>query len=355
MPLYLLDTDIPENRPEDRLLTSHLYGGDHEHRLKQELLLGIGGMRLIESLGIQPDVYHYNEGHAAFAGLERLRILIQEAHISFDEALEMVRASSLFTVHTPLPAGNDIFSEELLRVYLAHHADLFNISWERLMQLGRVNPNNPAENFSMNVLAIRLSSKVNGVSRLHGKVSRRMFADLWKGYMDDELPIGHITNGVHYPTWTSAGWQQLLGQALGEKFPEPVARSPYRKKLEAVPGQEIWDLHMQHKRKLLEKVKELVMTTDPGNPYIRSVKEFPDSLDERALVIGFARRIVTYKRPSLLFRDRERLASILKKARVLCFSFLQGKRIRAIRADMMRSVTSTRSLPPRSLGDMYSS
>jgi len=216
--LYLLDTEFENNTESDRYITHQLYGGDPENRFKQELLLGIGGIRALRDLGLSPDIYHCNEGHAAFIGLERLREYIHGNNLTYPEALEIVRASTLFTTHTPVPAGHDYFDEDLMRAYIAHYPSRLKITWDQLMNLGKMHPNIPAEKFSMSCLAVNLSQEVNGVSRLHGKVSRQMFADMWKGYLPEEVPIGHVTNGVHVPTWISKSWLELYEHELSPDF-----------------------------------------------------------------------------------------------------------------------------------------
>ena len=220
VPLYLLDADFDANKPVDREVTHKLYGGDHENRFKQELLLGIGGVRALRELGLQTDLYHLNEGHAAFAGFERLREYVEEHNMTYPEAREIVRATSLFTTHTPVPAGHDSFDENMMRTYMSHYPDRLTITWNQLMNLGRVSHGNTQERFSMSVLAVNLSQEVNGVSKLHGQVSREMFAGIWKGYMEDEIHIGHVTNGVHLATWLSDRWRSLYLKEFGEDFLE---------------------------------------------------------------------------------------------------------------------------------------
>jgi glycogen phosphorylase/synthase len=256
IPLYLLDTDIPDNAPNDRFITHQLYGGDWENRFKQEFLLGIGGIRLLDALGIQPDVYHCNEGHAAFTGLERVRKYILDEKLSFQEAIEVVRASSLFTTHTPVPAGHDFFSEDMLRTYMPHYADRLGISWENFMALGKMNPKNPEESFSMSVLAVKLSQQVNGVSRIHGAVSRDMFKDLYPGYFPEEIHIGHVTNGVHYGTWTSKRWQQLYKTTFGEDFLNNISDPKHWQKIYEVDDQVIWDIRSKERKKLFSFIKK---------------------------------------------------------------------------------------------------
>ena len=216
--LYLMDTDYEDNLPEDRSVTHHLYGGDWENRLKQELLLGVGGMRALRSLGLNPEVYHCNEGHAAFIGLERLREYVQNDNLEFPEALEVVRASSLFTTHTPVPAGHDAFDEGLLRKYIGHYPERLKIDWITMMSLGKNNANDVNEKFSMSNLAANISQEVNGVSWLHGEVSRDIFAPMYPGYLPEELHVSYVTNGVHYPTWTAPEWKAIHAGVFGEEF-----------------------------------------------------------------------------------------------------------------------------------------
>ena len=325
-PLYLLDADIPENTIEDRTITNTLYGGDLENRLKQELLLGIGGIRLLCLLEIKADVYHYNEGHAAFAGLERLLILVQEENLSFDEALVMLRSSSLFTTHTPVPAGHDSFPEELLRVYLSYHSNLLNINWKRLMALGKKNENDPEEKFSMSLLAARFSQEINGVSAIHEKVSRKMFGHLWKGYANEELHIGHVTNGVHYPSWTATEWQNIYESKFGDGFKENISKSQYWKNIQIVSDKLIWSTHSKLKKDLLEEIKRRISNDSSGQyKNARQLSQQINGLDEKALIIGFARRFVPYKRSALLFYDPDKLCSIIKNSKIPLLFLFSGK------------------------------
>ncbi len=323
VPLYLLDADISENQSEDRLITSQLYGGNWENRLKQELLIGIGGIRLLRKLKISPDVYHFNEGHVSFAGIERLLILIQEENLSFEEAIEVVKSSTLFTTHTPVPAGNDVFSEELMRTYLSHHASLFNVNWSLLMALGRVNENDSNEKFSMNFLAARLSQEINAVSRIHENVSRKIFKPLWGGYSMEESHIGHVTNGVHYETWASLELQKLVSNKLAKNEKKDSINWNEIKKIE---DKDIWNLHCKQKKSLLEKIKksiELESTFQFLN--VNDLLRHIDTYDENTLIIGFARRFVTYKRSSLLFSNLEKLQSIIKNSKFPILFVFAGK------------------------------
>ena len=324
--LYLLDCDIPENRMEDRSITGNLYGGNWENRLKQELLLGIGGMRLLHALQIQPEVFHFNEGHAAFAGLERLQMLVQEENISFETALEIVRASTLFTTHTPVPAGHDVFSEELLRIYLSYHANLLNISWKKLMALGRMEENNEAEKFSMSLLAARMSQKINGVSQIHERVTRKIFSHLWPGYTPEEISIGHITNGIHFPTWISAEWQTLLKNSLGNAYENEISEIETWKKINDIPDKNIWETHLKQKKNLLKEVKNHIRKSHhKAHKNIQLLIQHLNALNEKVLIIGFARRFVPYKRSFLLFSNPEKLSALIKKSKTPILFLFAGK------------------------------
>ncbi|MFK8103115.1 MAG: alpha-glucan family phosphorylase [Saprospiraceae bacterium] len=310
--LYLLDADLDENDWQDRALTHQLYGGDNEHRLKQEILLGIGGVRAIRAMDLSPEIYHCNEGHAAFLGLERLRNLIQEENLSFDEAKEVVRSSALFTTHTPVPAGHDHFHESLLRGYIFNYAHDLGISWEKLMALGKVDVHNVNETFSMSHLAVRLSQEVNGVSKLHGSVSQKMFNVLYPGYSPEELHIGYVTNSVHYPTWIAKEWHELYLKTFGKKFLEDQSNETYWRKINSVPDKKILSIRATLKQRLIVEVKAKLqedLTRRGENP--RAIFEVLNGIREDALVIGFARRFATYKRAHLLFENLERLAEIV--------------------------------------------
>jgi phosphorylase/glycogen(starch) synthase len=239
--LYLLDTDIDENNPSDRKITHQLYGGDQNNRFLQELLLGVGGIRLLDAIKSNADMFHCNEGHAAMIGMERLRKFINDENLSFEEAKEVVRASTLFTTHTPVPAGHDRFDEDMIRTYLPHYADRLNLNWNDFMGLGRVNVQDQSEKFSMSILASKLSQGMNGVSRIHGRVSREMFAEMFPGYYPNELYIGYVTNGVHLPTWASKKWAKLY-QSFDKKFFENQEKQSEWDKIYDVDNAKIWDL-----------------------------------------------------------------------------------------------------------------
>jgi phosphorylase/glycogen(starch) synthase len=310
--LFLLDTDFEDNTPQDRSITHHLYGGDWENRFKQELLLGVGGIRALAALGIESNIYHCNEGHAAFIGLERLHILIQQENLTFPEALEIVRASTLFTTHTPVPAGHDSFEENLLRMYMSHYPDRLNISWTQFMGLGKINALDPAEHFSMSVLAANISQEINGVSRLHGKVSQEIFNNMWPGYVTEELHIDYVTNGVHYPTWTAKEWRQLYEDLLDPNFVENQLKHESWEKIYNVPDKDIWKIRNNLRRKLIDFIKDRMRESSEKryeNP--KHIVEISDKLNKFTLTIGFARRFATYKRAHLLFKDLDRLSRIV--------------------------------------------
>ncbi|MBN2165689.1 MAG: alpha-glucan family phosphorylase [Marinilabiliaceae bacterium] len=311
IPLYLLDTDNNSNNPQDREITHKLYGGDWENRLKQEMLLGLGGIRLLKLLEHNCDLYHCNEGHAALINVQRLTNLIEEK-LSFTEAMEMVRASSLFTTHTPVPAGHDSFEEDMFRMYMRHFPEKLNISWEDFMSLGRENPSNPNEKFSMSVLALKTSQEVNGVSWLHGEVSKNMFRNIWKGYFQEEVPIGFVTNGVHYGTWTAVDWQRLYEKEFGSDFLSDLSNKKHWEQIYNVSDQTVWETRKKLRKKLLDFIKARIeknMVNRHEDP--SQVLQVLEKINENALTIGFARRFATYKRAHLLFTDLDRLSRIV--------------------------------------------
>jgi phosphorylase/glycogen(starch) synthase len=312
IPLYLMDTDIDENQEADRSITHQLYGGDLENRLRQELLLGIGGIRMLDALNIHPEIFHSNEGHSAFISLERLRKLIQNEKLTFPQATEVVRSSTLFTTHTPVPAGHDTFPEEMLRQYLSHYSDHLNIKWDTFINLGRMVDNDPHEKFSMSVLAAKLSQEINGVSRIHGHVTREMFARLYPGYYPKELFIGYVTNGVHFPTWTAKSWQQLYQKEFGDGFLNDQSNPQYWKKIHDVDDEIIWKTKLKQKDQLTEYLLQRVyhdMTVRHENPKL--IFKIKEAAHPEALTIGFARRFATYKRAHLLFSNLDRLSRIV--------------------------------------------
>ncbi len=323
VPLYLLDTDIDENAEADRGITHQLYGGDLENRLRQEILLGIGGIRLLELLDIKPDLYHSNEGHSAFIGLERLRRLMDREKLTFPQGLEIVRSSTLFTTHTPVPAGHDTFTEDLMRRYLSHYPDHLGLKWEQFMNLGRMTDYDVTEKFSMSVLAAKLSQEINGVSRIHGRVTREMFARLYSGYYPEELHIGYVTNGVHLPTWTAKSWQQLYRKEFGDGFLKDQSAAGNWKAIHKVPDETIWNLRLKQKKQMTDNLLQHLytdMTRRHENPKL--IFKIREAANPKALTIGFARRFATYKRAHLLFSNLDRLSRIVNnKERPVQFLF----------------------------------
>ncbi|RPH32342.1 MAG: alpha-glucan family phosphorylase [Bacteroidales bacterium] len=322
--LYLMDTDFEENLVQDRTITHHLYGGDLENRFKQEMLLGIGGIRTLKELGIDPDVYHINEGHAAFIGLEQLRWHIHDNKLSFSDAIEVVRSCSLFTTHTPVPAGHDSFTEDLVRTYMSHYPDRLKITWEQFMNLGRMNPGNITEKFSMSHLAANLSQEINGVSWLHGEVSKKMFVGLWPGYYHDELHVSYVTNGVHYPTWTAKEWRNLYESIdLRANFNYP---NPSWDQIANIPDDKVWSIRNNQRQKLIDLIKTRLNNPDTikfESP--RNIVDIQENISSKALTLGFARRFATYKRAHLLFKDLQRLSEILNNEEMPVQLFFAGK------------------------------
>lgn len=308
---------------EDRRITHQLYGGDSEMRFKQEMILGIGGIRLLKKLNINPVIYHSNEGHSAFIGLERLRMLIEKKQLNFSQAQEVVRASTLFTTHTPVPAGHDAFEEHVLRTYMPHYAERLNISWEEFIGLGRFHPNDPNEKFSMSVLAANLSQEVNGVSQIHGRVSREMFQQLYPGYFANELHISHVTNGVHYFTWTNRLFQELYENNFPKSFLTDQSNPAHWEQIQQIDSAAIWSIRRQLKKELISYLKNKIrndLTKRQESPKL--ILKTIDALNDHALIIGFARRFATYKRAHLLFSNLERLSELVNKTdRQLIFLF----------------------------------
>jgi starch phosphorylase len=310
--LYLLDTNLPANRPEDRDITDQLYGGDKEMRIKQEILLGIGGCRALEALGIEPTVHHMNEGHAAFLGLECVRRLMERRGLSFAEAREAASAGLVFTTHTPVPAGHDYFPPALMDRYFADYPGILGISRNEFLGLGRQNPTNDSEEFCMTVMALRMAGPSNGVSLLHGKVSRAMWKAIWPGLPEDEVPIGSVTNGVHLRTWISLEMNQLNDRYLGPKWREEHADPKIWQRVESIPREELWRTHERRRLRLVAFARNRLRTQLLRRGAPQSVIDAGgEALDPDALTIGFGRRFATYKRATLLLRDVERLGRIL--------------------------------------------
>ncbi|MBN1924611.1 MAG: alpha-glucan family phosphorylase [Prolixibacteraceae bacterium] len=308
--LYLLDSDIDENDEKDRYVTHYLYGGDNKNRLKQEILLGFGGIRVLKALGIEAEVYHCNEGHAAFIGLERMANLIAEKNLSFNEAKEIVRASTLFTTHTPVPAGHDAFHIDLLQIYLGGFPQNINLTWNEFFQLGISSPGE--DHFNMSYLASNLSQNINGVSMLHGNVSKHLLKNLFKGYLPEELHIGYVTNGVHYSTWAAKEWKELHKKYFGHSFPESQSDFSVWEKIYDVPDEEIAMLKQNLKIKLIEYIKQRFADNwIKRNENPKLITEALSKLNPNVLTIGFARRFATYKRAHLLFKNLDRLKAIV--------------------------------------------
>ena len=312
IPLYLLDTDFDKNWQEDRGVTATLYGGDVENRLKQEILLGIGGVRMLKAIGEDPTIFHLNEGHAAFLNLERIQQVMQQEHVNRQVAVELVKASSLYTTHTPVPAGHDAFTEDLMRTYFAAYSQQFNVSWETFMGFGRKHDSDTFDKFSMSILACRFSQEINGVSRIHGRVSQEMFADLYEGRFAEESHIGYVTNGVHYPTWAHKKWQALHRSVFGDEFFEDCSNPLVWSKINTVPDEKIWQLKQELRKEMFTAIKEMLaeqMRTRNESPAL--IDATLRALRDDVLTIGFARRFATYKRAHLLFMNEEKLKTLL--------------------------------------------
>ncbi|MCQ2139798.1 MAG: alpha-glucan family phosphorylase [Bacteroidales bacterium] len=310
--LYLLDTDFEANLPEDRVITHQLYGGDWENRLKQEILLGIGGIRAVRKLGLTPKIYHCNEGHAAFTGLERLREYVEHDNLDFSEALEVVRASSLFTTHTPVPAGHDAFDEGMLRQYIGHYPERLKVDWETMMALGKDHPTDVNEKFSMSILAANCAQNVNGVSMLHGLVSQEIFAHMYPGYLPEENHVSYVTNGVHYPTWCAKEWKALHAKVFGPEFQTHHYDKKCFEGVYNISDEEVFNVRKVLKDDLILNIKKRIADTSLGNHYSpRQIVKIKEAFRSDVLTIGFARRFATYKRATLLFSDLDRLDAIV--------------------------------------------
>ena len=311
VPLYLLDTDNELNSEFDRPITFQLYGGDWENRLKQEILLGIGGMLTLKAMGITKDVYHCNEGHAALCNLYRLTDYVKQG-LSFNQAMELVRASGLYTVHTPVPAGHDYFDEGLFGKYMSGYAQQLGISWDELMDMGRINPGDKGERFCMSTFACNTCQEVNGVSWLHGKVSQNMFSGIWKGYYPEENHVGYVTNGVHFPTWVASEWKNLYTKVFDKTFLSDQSNEKIWEAIYNVSDETIWETRQGLKNKLIAYIREEFRSSwlkNQGDP--SRVVSLMQKINPNALLIGFGRRFATYKRAHLLFTDLDRLAKIV--------------------------------------------
>ena len=308
--LFLLDTDYSENQEQDRVITHHLYGGDNENRLKQEMLLGLGGIRALNKLGYNSDIYHCNEGHAAFIGIERIMNLIENEGLTFAEAKEVVRTSTVFTTHTPVPAGHDSFYKDMFRYYMNFIPEKMGLKWNEFEMLGKAHPNE--DHFNMSYLACNLSQGINGVSKLHGEVSKTLLKELYQGFLEEELEIGYVTNGVHYSTWTAHEWKDIHKKYFGESFPMNQLDFSVWKNIYQVPDEDIWQLRNDLRLNLIKYIKQRF--ADSWIKHHETPKLFTEiigKLNPNALTIGFARRFATYKRGYLLFQNLTRLAKIV--------------------------------------------
>jgi starch phosphorylase len=312
VPLYLLDTNIPRNNAEDRGITAQLYGGDSDMRIRQEMILGIGGIRALRALGKPPTICHMNEGHSAFSGLERIRTLMEEHNLDFHSAREAVAAGTCFTTHTPVPAGNDVFAPQLIDHYFSGYLPQFKIDRNELLALGRQNPRDATEPFCMTVLAIRLANVSNGVSRLHGSVSRKMWRTIWPELPESEVPIISITNGIHTRSWLSPEMSQLFDRYLGIQWEQRPTDHTLWKRADHIPDAELWRTHERRRERLVAFARQRLkfQLKRRGAPPAE-VARADEVLDPEALTIGFARRFATYKRGTLIFRNLDRLAAIL--------------------------------------------
>jgi len=312
IPLYMLDTNDESNPPELRKITGQLYGGDREMRLRQEIVLGIGGIRALKAMGIEPTAIHMNEGHSAFSALERINMLRRDKGLSFDAAREIVMASTIFTTHTPVPAGNDTFDPDLVRVYFEEYIKELGINFKVLLGYGRLDPRNEKEPFGMTTLALRLAAHINGVSRLHGKVSRSMWQKVWIHHPEEDVPIEHITNGIHVPTWISREMGTLFNRYLGPDWAEDPDNERVWQQIEKIPDTELWRTHERCREHLVAYVRlRLVEQLKARGASTSEVQRASEVLTPDAVTIGFARRFATYKRATLLFRDPDRLERII--------------------------------------------
>jgi glycogen phosphorylase len=312
IPLYLLDTNIPQNNADDRQITARLYGGDHDMRIRQEMVLGIGGIRALRALDKAPAVCHMNEGHSAFCVLERIRVMMDEFRLDFAAAREAVTAGTCFTTHTPVPAGNDIFAPQLIQHYFNVYLPQLRIDWNEFLGLGRQNPRDANEPFCMTVLAIRLANISNGVSKLHGKVSRNMWKSIWPSLPDSEIPITSITNGVHTRSWMATDFSALYDRYLGSHWDQKPTDQTVWKKVDNIPNAELWRTHERRRERLVVFArKRLRAQLERRGATPSEINRADEVLDPEALTIGFARRFATYKRGTLIFRNLERLTAIL--------------------------------------------
>ncbi len=314
-PIYLLDTDIGENSLSDREITGKLYSGERHFRIEQEIVLGIGGIRLLEEMNISPSVYHINEGHSAFLVIERLINLMRYNNLDLDTAKEVVKASTIFTTHTPVPAGIETFEPQLIENYFKHYVEANGLSWKEFWELGRKDVTEKAP-YEMAVLALKNSSKRNGVSRLHGVVSQKMWHDLWKGLLLEEVPISYVTNGVHAATWLTVEMKNLLSKYCGIELDEALLRKDIWEKVQEIPDEVLWQTHLTAKNKLFVHIRERMTenwTREGENP--EALEEFLRNLSPNSLTLGFARRCATYKRSTLFLKDINRLKRLILNKR----------------------------------------
>jgi glycogen phosphorylase len=344
--LYLLDTDYPANSEVDRSITYHLYGGDNENRLKQEMLLGIGGIRALRKLGYHSDIYHCNEGHSAFIGLERIAEYVTEENMIFSQSREIVRASTLFTTHTPVPAGHDSFHVGIFENYMGFFPKRLGLSWDEFLLLGKAHPEE--DHFNMSYLACQMSQGINGVSKLHGDVSKRILKGLYPGYLQEELEIGYVTNGVHYSTWAAREWKKIHKKHFGNEFPLNQLNKEVWEKIYQVDDEDIWDLRQNLRLKLINYIKKRFSDTwIKRNEDPKLINEVLGALKPDALTIGFARRFATYKRAYLLFRNPERLAEIVNNPKRPIQFLFAGKAHPADKAgqDLIKSIVEISKRP----------
>ena len=310
--LYLMDSDIDKNIAEDRVVTLRLYGGDQEMRIRQEIVLGIAGIKLLKRLGLKPAVCHMNEGHSAFLTLEVIKDIMEEKQVSFEVAKSMCSAKTVFTTHTPVPAGNDIFPMELMDKYFSNFWPKLGISREDFLRLGMKSSQGLEQGFNMGMLALRIAGKKNGVSKLHGAVSRRLFADVWQNIAPDESPIDYVTNGIHTCTWLAPSMKEVFNKHLKPYWQDNIQDDETWEEIKNIPNQELWDTHTNRKKKLFALVKNNITTRlKSGGCSYEEINEIVSKLNPNALTIGFARRFATYKRATLIFRDLERLTQLL--------------------------------------------
>lgn len=311
--LILLDTNIPENRQEDRWFTSQLYGGDQEMRITQEIFLGMGGVKALRELGYNPNVWHMNEGHSVFLGLERIRELVLNENLSFYEALNYIRSSTIFTTHTPVPAGNDAFPLQLQAKYFKQYWESVKISENEFMDLGKEIDPHGYQIFSLTVLALKLAGRANGVSELHGHVSRKLWQKVWEQLPAEQNPITHITNGIHTESWLAPEMSELFDKYLGKNWKENLNNKEFFNKIDSIPDEELWEVHKKLKTKMVDFVRKRAKEEwiRHGVSYVEIEDELGELLSPDTLTIGFARRFATYKRAILIFKDIERIKKIL--------------------------------------------